>query len=395
VAVSGAGVAAINKIATDVKAYIEGSGIDAGSVALSATDTSVIEADGGAAAVSAAFGFVGVAVSVGVAVAVNQINNDIAAYINNFASPSLIVITRGSGAISVEATDNATITARTAAAAVSAAAGFVGIAVSGSGAAATNLIFTKTNAYVTGSVLDSAGDVTIKAQDTSTINALVISAAASLGGGLVGISGSIGTSIARNLIGWQLDLNVTADYTTAAVRSFIFNGETVKIEEGVRAGDIYEYIGSSPLFPDFANGETVLKLGNQDYANIDLWKQINLVEAPVEVQAYVSNSQIDAAGAMLVEATANETINASVLAGSVAVSAGLIAGASSAAGASVENTVATKVKAFIENTTGTGVNVVGNITLTAQDTSTITVLAGASSVAKAVGLVADSVSIGI
>ncbi|MBT7082464.1 MAG: hypothetical protein HN929_13545, partial [Chloroflexi bacterium] len=324
VAVSGSGVVAVNKISTDVKAYIDNSEIEAGSIALTASDTSQITADGGAAAISAAFGGVGVAISTGVAIAENRITNNIEAYITSSDSVKTDI-----GDISVRAFEDATITARTAAAAVSAAVGsLAGIAISGSGAEATNIILTDTNAFVSGSSLVSKGDVVIDADNTSTIEAMVISAAASLAVGIAGISGSIGESKARNFIGWDL----------------IFG------------------------LPD---------------------------KKSAEVQAYISNSSVDAKGDLNITADAIETINASVFAGSVAVSAGLVAGAASAAGAVLENRVGTQVRSYIANTTGSGVDVDGNITITAHDTSTISALAGATSVAASVGAVAASVSIGL
>ena len=272
VAVSGSGVLAINKIATDVKAFISNvSTVTAASVSLTADDTSSISADAGAAAITAAFGGVGVAVSIGAALAHNQIENAVEASITN----GTVTATSLAGSISLTAEENATITARTAAAAASAAIGAVGVAVSGAGAVATNIILTTTNAYADGSVLDSAGNVAITANNTASIDATVISAAASLGGGLAGISGSIGASVARNLIG----------YTLAGVRT------------------------------------------------------------PAQVQAYVKNSSIDADGHLVLEAKANETITAAVLSGAVALSAGLSADAASAASVTIENKVATQVKA--------------------------------------------------
>ena len=320
VAVSGSGVVAVNKIATEVKTFVDKSTVDAGSVELSANDTSQIKADAGAAAVAASFGGVGVAISIGVALAENQISNEIESYINN------AVVTTTAGDVAVEAKENATITARTAAAAVSAAVGAYGVAVSGAGAEATNVILTKTNAYIEDSTLVSAEDLLLTAENNSTINAVVISTAASLGGGIVGISGSIGASVARNLIGWNL-----------------FGTRT-----------------------------------------------------PAEVQAYVKDSGVHATGDILLTANAIETINSTVLAGSVAVSAGLVAGAASGAGAGAENKVATQVKSFIDNTTGVGVSVeADNITLTAHDTSTISTTVGAASMAAAVGMIGASVSVGL
>jgi hypothetical protein len=89
VGLSGAGVSGINKIATDVQAYIDGDnrtnatsselGIQATSVEIQAIDSTRIDALAGAATIAAAFGNIGVAVSVGVAVATNAID------INTFA----------------------------------------------------------------------------------------------------------------------------------------------------------------------------------------------------------------------------------------------------------------------------------------------------------------------
>src|SRR5260221_3993694 len=108
------------------------------------------------------------------------------------------------GDISVKATEAATITARTAAAWVAASfAGGVGAGVSGAGAEATNVILTKTNAFVRSSSLESAHDVIVDAHNTATVAATIISASASISvGGVAGIGASIGASLARNLIGW-------------------------------------------------------------------------------------------------------------------------------------------------------------------------------------------------
>ena len=94
---SGAGVFAENRIATDVKAFIDGDcvtgastgGINVGSVALHADDTSAIGAFAGAASVAFALGTAaGVSISIGVALAQNEIESDIAAYIANASTTS-------------------------------------------------------------------------------------------------------------------------------------------------------------------------------------------------------------------------------------------------------------------------------------------------------------------
>src|SRR5262249_23536253 len=89
-ALSGAGAAADNRIATYVHAGIDGDG-SAGLIADSGTipahDTPQIRADVVGASIAAAFATDGVAaaLSVGVAIADNQISDDVAAYVKNAA----------------------------------------------------------------------------------------------------------------------------------------------------------------------------------------------------------------------------------------------------------------------------------------------------------------------
>ena len=98
--------------------------------------------------------------------------------------------------------------------------GTAGIAVSGAGAVAQNVILTKTNAYGLDSVLDSAGDVTIGAASTSKISSVVVAASLAIGGGgAAGVGASIGISVARNFIGWTPD----GTETPAEVQAYLKN----------------------------------------------------------------------------------------------------------------------------------------------------------------------------
>ena len=91
VAVSGAGVYSENKIATDVKAYIDGDGvvaatdgISAASVHVTAIDSSSIDAVAAAASIAASLGgTVGISAAIGLSLAFNEISNDVAAAILN------------------------------------------------------------------------------------------------------------------------------------------------------------------------------------------------------------------------------------------------------------------------------------------------------------------------
>ena len=128
VGVSGSGVFAENRVGVDVKAYVDGDGLDpddrgitAQGILLSADDTSTIFAFAGAASLAGAFGgTAGVAVSVGVSLARNTVSNDVEASIQNAAGGA----TATAGSITLDADELASIKAFSAAASL--AAGFSG-----------------------------------------------------------------------------------------------------------------------------------------------------------------------------------------------------------------------------------------------------------------------------
>ena len=146
------------------------------------------------------------------------------------------------------------------------------------------------------------------------------------------------------------------------------------IENGPRAGDIYEYVGNSSKIYDYlsSNGSRTVRKGDlvllednynssnglgghiyryiddqsqsinmgsenyksnrweqvgsgyfngQDFANRDQWEQDNLVDAPTEVLAYSENSAINATGSLTLSAEATGEILATVLTGSAAIAA--------------------------------------------------------------------------
>ena len=203
VSVSGSGVVADNRIAVHALAQILGTGathVTAGAIAMSAGDRSLIAAIAGSASIAAAFGGVGVAVSIGVSLARNTIDNRVEASISGVSD-----LTATSGAIALAALEDARIDAIVAASSLAAAIGGVGVAISGAGAVATNVILTKTNAFVLGGAISSAGAVALSASDGARIRALVVAATAAIGGGSVGVGVSLGASLARNLIGQRED----------------------------------------------------------------------------------------------------------------------------------------------------------------------------------------------
>ena len=158
-------------------------------------------------------------------------------------------------------------------------------------------------------------------------------------------------------------------------------------------------LGSTDLSTvDYENGAqwrqvTALQL---DYANPDLFRRVNLERDPMQVKAYAQDTGIEADGTLEVSAKSTMDLDAFVLAGSVALSGGIIAAGLSGAGAATENRIAVDVAAFID-----GVDAVDSIvsatsvSVTADDLSTITADTAAASLAGSFGLGGLSVAIGV
>ena len=210
VTVSGSGVIALNKISTEVKAYIDGAPLvlaGDGDIRIDARDISdivaLVNAPATAIAVSAKKG---TAVAIALSVARNEIRNNMAAYIRDAED-----VTAVNGTVWISADERAVIDATSTATAIAVAASLKGsLAASGGGAIAVNLIQGQANAFIedssiiaTGSVAGQ-GEVNLEAYHESGITALVKATAAS-----VAVSGgttpavAIGFSLARNLIGWS------------------------------------------------------------------------------------------------------------------------------------------------------------------------------------------------
>ncbi len=132
------------------------------------------------------------ALSIGASVALNTISSSVQSYIRN-ADGTLI-----GGNIILEASSTDTINAVSAAAAIAAAfSAQAAYGVSGAGALASNVILTKTNAFIDQSVLNVDGNVDIDAANDSEINAVIASAAFALS---IGKDKGIGASVG---LAWQ------------------------------------------------------------------------------------------------------------------------------------------------------------------------------------------------
>jgi hypothetical protein len=331
ISASGAGATATNQIGMNVKAVIadDGTGgIEASSITLAAVDASTITSVTAALSLAGSVGGTAAgSISVGVSLAHNEISNVVEASVSNADTKFR---TTGPDAITLDARENASISAVSAAAVASGAvAGTAGIALSGAGAEATNVILTSTRAFIQDSQIVTPGSVSVRAEGNADISAIVAtSSMAAGGGGTVGAGVSIGVSVARNLFG--------------------------------------------------------------------------LSASPSLIQAFAERSSIDAAGALTFEALANNSVDASVVAGSAAISGSSVGAVGlSGAGVSAENVINVHTQSFIDNAMISGGSTPGawdiiadTFSLTARDTSTINALAGAATLAASfagVGSVAISV----
>lgn len=342
IALGGAGVQTVNKVQHHVKSYIVGAdvldpsgpGITAGDVTVRAVDSSTIVADAGAAALSVSVSpNASVAVSIGVALARNEISNQVDAYVKNVAS-----LRSTTGNVTISAKEDATITARSAAAAAAIGAGQAGFAVSGAGADASNVILGEIRAYAANSRIDSVGDVSLDASNVSSITASVLSAAASLGIGSVGGAVSVGASLANNFIGFDLDghrqpLEVLAyleDAVVVASGAVTVSAMTrEEIEATTTAAAVAVAGGSTGLAGAGSGVNTSNKIANR-------------VEASIEGGRVV-------AGTVDVSAMDESTITALARAASVAAALAPAGAAIAIAVTLSENVIVNDVVAHIEN----------------------------------------------
>jgi hypothetical protein len=397
VAASGSGVSADNRINIETKASIDGdgeTGISVQDIQLTASDDSIITAFAGAASIAASVGgAAGASVSIGVSIAKNTIENKVYSSILN--ANNLVKTT--SGDITLSATENAKIDAISSAASVAASfGGAAGVAVSGAGAEAKNIILTKTDAYVLNSILESASQVDIDAKNDSRINAFILAASLSAaGGGAAGVGASIGVALARNFIGWAPYASTDYDYDLTDNPEQLVTGDLVKITSGVKQGDIYEYIGEKTIErPENTEDETFFH--QMDFSDIKNWKLVNISKEGATVQAYIKDSSVNASGDLSLDAISTQDINTQVFSGSVAIAGGGAAGvALSGAGASVENRIFVNIASFIDGDGESGI-IADRINIHANDNSSIEALVGAASIAASFGgTAAVSFSIGV
>jgi len=396
--VSVGAVVSMNKISTDVEAFIDhATEVNAanGDITVQATDGSTIDSTVSASSLAVAVGVKkSTAVSVGVTTSRNDISNDVLAYISNSGSVATPLVANN-GQVLITVAKDAVIDATATATAIAIAAGFDSSpAVSGGGTLAFNTILGRDNAYIANSTVVADGNVTIDSDSSSKIEALVCAAAVSVAIGASPSAVAIGLSVARNFIGWD-STSAAAIYTTDDIPTTLTRGETVSVVDGALSGDVYEYIGSTPLTDIDGDDTAGVPLAAQNFGDRDYWRQVNRSSDAAEVKAYIADSSVTAGGILTIEATGTETIDAAVMAGAAGVAASGKTGVSvSAAGVYADNEIQSQVQAYID---GSGsVISADSISIIADDSSGISAFAGAASLAASLsGNTGVSVAVGL
>ncbi len=283
-----------------------------------------------------------------------------------------------------------TITARVGAASLAAGfAGTVGGAISGAGAVATNVILTRTSSSVDASNIVQARDVTLGAENKSTIVATVAALSVAIGaGGTVGAGVSIGASVSRNFIGYNQEgqeqaaevmaylrdssINASGDLTLAALANERIDAVVLAGSAAIAGGGVAGIAASG------AGVSAVNRIANHVAAFIDGDGENGITAASVSVSA-TDSSAIHAVGG----------------AASIAVSfAGTGAASLSVGVALAENTINNLVQASISNANDLEATA-GNVTVTAAESNSIAAITVAASAAIAIAPASIAISGGL
>jgi hypothetical protein len=245
-------------------------------------------------------------VAIGGMVVRNDVRTDVQSFINNAEIVASYATITAHESAKIHATADSTAESSGGSAYGS------GTSIAANGIIATNLILSKANAYITGSLITTTtADLTIDAQNTSIIEATTKS---------VTTSGdkTVGASLAFNTIGWE-------------AQNLLFQAIDAII--GTDIGD----------------------------------------EKPAEVKAYIQDSNVTIAGNVSLNAESKAEITSNVTNDATSSASALVnASGMAVSGILASNMVSSLAQAYIESTdTKAQVNVTGNITINSKDESDI------------------------
>jgi hypothetical protein len=333
------------------------------------------------------------AISVGLSMSRNDVDNDVLAYISGVSGVTAPITVGGNVLVSTDR--SATINALGSASSTSVAAGVGGasLSVAAAGTVAFNLINGLADAYISGVALStralsgSKGDVTVSTLDNASIDAEVSTRSIALAGGSQGGGAvALGVSVAKNIIGGDV-LDVPYDYKVSDYNktnklTTLAKGKKVLKDTGVLTDEVYEYIGET--ITDAKGFELV----TQNFSDAGVWRLLSYSDRRASTRARIFSSNVEAAGNLSVLAEGNAVIDSYVITASAGVSlAGQASGAASGAGVYAQNRIQSGLEASIDGAVGTGRSKIAanTITVSADNQATIDAVAGAASLAAAVG----------
>ena len=406
IALGGAGAGTGNTIAASVQAYIQtddiADGVNAGSITVTAQNNSAIDVITGAASVQAAFGGGNtVSFSIAIAAAINQIHTRTAAYISGFGSDNNaanVGVRATTGDVLVDAVSNASINADTIAASLGVAigGGSAGVSISGAGAGAGNDIMGYTHAYIDGSDVRAAGDVTVDVDQTNRVFADVAAVAASAAvSGTAGVGVALGGGFAFNRIRGEAIGTTDKRYDVNFVaQADLESGDLVKASDG----NWYRYSGASGTvyFNDKDSDEDTNPV--TDFGDTSLWSKVS--NGDFDVRSYITNGSIWGDD-LNVTADTQNTMNTNTAAGAAAITGGGTVGVGVAGSfAFTQNQNRVNTRAYVDGSgahtdTATDTINVDDINIKANDVSSMTTLTAAASLAASFsGTASVSVSFG-
>ena len=377
---SGAGASAVNKISTQVRAYIDGAlgtTVEAGNISLTANDISTINARVDAVAIAASFSVrdPAISIAIGVALAENSISNKVEAYIAHVPTVT------SQGTINLVALEAANVTADTVAAsiAIGISPSFFSVALTGAGANATNNINNYVHAYITDSTaVNATSGITVHAESASTISSVVgaIAVAAAVGGG-GGVAGAIGVSLARNTITNEVLAYATGTSLTSTT------GNIILFARAADRVDVVAYAGSVAIA---GGAQGALSLAG---AGVEVTNHLQ-----TRTEAYINNANVTATiGNIQVQSVSDsQIIKAQAIGVAVAASLAPAGLAVSVAATVVDNDIKNTVNANISGSSFNVINAGGTIAITANaehakisDASAVTASVSAGLIGVSVG----------
>ncbi|RPH83063.1 MAG: hypothetical protein EHM77_02370, partial [Planctomycetaceae bacterium] len=380
-------IIAMNRVAANAHADLGVNDIarpGTGDLVVAASDNSQVQADVRQSSVSIGVGLGSSSgVAVGVTWARNEVDNNALATLTD-AGTQAAPMTLAEGDLIVRVSRQGAIEADARTTTIGVAAGLgSGVGVSGGGTVAINQLTGSAKSAIRSSVIRVlAGEVAVTSENDASIGARVhtVSGALTIGTGSSPAFG-IGMSVAVNNIGWR-QVSAAHHHTNRTQPATLATGQTVKIEAGPLYGNVYRYLGTT------TSVAAEIRLGEENYQDTSRWELISLQAAEHATAAQIDGSLVDASGPLTVTSRGTSQIDAEVMAGAVAVGAGLGSGfAVSIGGAISLNRIASGVLAEIANSPAIQAGALvtriaaSAIQVRAEDASSITAVTGAAALA--------------